>query len=1377
MLLFRLSLLALTCLIFGQSRVLAEIQADGTLGSESSILIPGVEVKGAIGNRIDGGAVRGANLFHSFGEFSIGDGQQVYFSNPTGIENILTRVTGNNPSNILGTLGVLGNANLFFINPNGIVFGGNARLDVAGSFVASTADSLVFDNSFAFSASNPQAPPLLTINLNPGLQLGNEVGTITSSGNLVVGQNLTLSAYSLDLQGSLQAGQDLMLNALDKIQVRDATANPFIATAGKTLLIQGNEGVDIFALDHSDSGFFSGGDMILRSSTQVSGDAHYWSGGNFRIEELDGNLGNLFSPYGPIIRANGDVSVASFTGASLHIFAGGKVEIPGNITVFRPDNLPNAIAETITLSDGSTLNINGSAEPTLDIRAGINWQTLPQNSTIGQLFVAPTFNNSTSADINIGSIQVFDFLEEDGGKIFLTNKYQPNTSLTGNIIVNQVDVTDYLQGGSLLINSRGNISLNTVDVSALGQGNGGNITLIADTDIRSNFLASEGWLGGNITLKSDGNISLSGGSIFSSSLANTDTNSPLTGGNIDIRADSLFLTDNADITIANDNLANGGNLKITANRIFLDNGQSNGSAGGIISQVAPGAMGKGGDIQVTTDTLSAENGSQVIAITSGFGRAGDVTIQASDRILFSGFSSNDTPSGAASFSVATGAGGDVNISTRTLSILNTAQVRTGAFAQGNSGNVKINATDAIFLDGDQSAVVSVVFSDATAEGGDINLTTGKLAILNGAAINSATIGIGNAGNIQINADSITVDGASPFTGFGSEISAVTDNNAQGNAGNINIISRSLALTNSGQITASTNAKGKAGNITITTTESVLIDGINPLQPIFPSGILSLVRANGEGEGGNIEIRTGNLSLTNGGFLDASTFGRGNAGNITITANDAVILNSGNNSNLVSDISSKVLSGAIGNSGDISIFAKTLLLSNGSQIAADTFGRGNSGDITINTIDSVILDAGSRTTNLTGIFTTVGNGGFGSGGDIAIATENLVITNNNAQVNAATFGQGKAGNIEVTANTLQFTNSGKLLTTTGSSDDAGDINLKISELVYLAGDRSGIFANTNSNSTGNSGNIFIDPKVMIIRDGAKIAVDNQGTGIGGTINIQAGKLTLDNQAVISAETASNTGGDIQLQLTDLLLLRRNSTISTTAGTTQAGGNGGNISIKSPFILAVASENNDITANAFSGNGGRVDITTQRIFGLTPRSRSDLERLLATNDPEQLNPRSLPTSDITAISQANPSFSEQVVINTADVDPSNGLVNLPTNLVDASQLIAQTCRTSPEATANQQSEFIVTGRGGLPPNPIEPLSSDAIWEDLQLHALLNEKVTGSQQEVNLVSETPSAIAEAQGWVTNPDGTITLVAQAPNTTPHSSSLTPVSCPVAQN
>ncbi|MGB5974487.1 MAG: filamentous hemagglutinin N-terminal domain-containing protein, partial [Nodosilinea sp.] len=119
----------------------AQITPDATLGNEPSTVTPGAIVQGDVAELIEGGAIRDGNLFHSFLEFNIDEGQRVYFANPAGIESILSRITGNDPSKIFGTLGVDGSADLFLINPNGIIFGETGSLDIVGSFAATTANA------------------------------------------------------------------------------------------------------------------------------------------------------------------------------------------------------------------------------------------------------------------------------------------------------------------------------------------------------------------------------------------------------------------------------------------------------------------------------------------------------------------------------------------------------------------------------------------------------------------------------------------------------------------------------------------------------------------------------------------------------------------------------------------------------------------------------------------------------------------------------------------------------------------------------------------------------------------------------------------------------------------------------------------------------------------------------------------------------------------------------------------------------------------------------------------------------------------------------------------------------------------------------------
>ncbi len=193
-----------------ESIVSAQIIPDDTLGAESSVVTPDT-IKGMESERISGGAIRGSNLFHSFRSFNIGEGRGGYFENPAAIENIFSRVTGSNPSEILGTLGVLGNANLFFLNPNGIIFGQNASLDVRGSFLGTTADSILFPDGNKFSAVNPEAAPLLTVNVQQpiGLQFEGESGIITNAADLAVVSRQTSNENETNL--AVNPGQTLAL--------------------------------------------------------------------------------------------------------------------------------------------------------------------------------------------------------------------------------------------------------------------------------------------------------------------------------------------------------------------------------------------------------------------------------------------------------------------------------------------------------------------------------------------------------------------------------------------------------------------------------------------------------------------------------------------------------------------------------------------------------------------------------------------------------------------------------------------------------------------------------------------------------------------------------------------------------------------------------------------------------------------------------------------------------------------------------------------------------------------------------------------------------------------------------------------------------------
>lgn len=158
---------------------LAQITPDQSLGAEISVITPHADSTDVI----SGGAKRDANLFHSFEQFSVQTGRIAFFNNAADIQNIISRVTGSSISNIDGLIRANGAANLFLLNPNGIIFGRNARLDIGGSFVASTANSIKFADGAEFHAKTTQTTPLLTVNVPIGLQFGGNPGSLQVRGD------------------------------------------------------------------------------------------------------------------------------------------------------------------------------------------------------------------------------------------------------------------------------------------------------------------------------------------------------------------------------------------------------------------------------------------------------------------------------------------------------------------------------------------------------------------------------------------------------------------------------------------------------------------------------------------------------------------------------------------------------------------------------------------------------------------------------------------------------------------------------------------------------------------------------------------------------------------------------------------------------------------------------------------------------------------------------------------------------------------------------------------------------------------------------------------------------------------------------------------
>jgi large exoprotein involved in heme utilization and adhesion len=579
---------------------------------------------------------------------------------------------------------------------------------------------------------------------------------------------------------------------------------------------------------------------------------------------------------------------------------------------------------------------------------------------------------------------------------------------------------------------------------------------------------------------------------------------------------------------------------------------------------------------------------------------------------------------------------------------------------------------------------------------------------------------------------ITASDSIKFNGISSAQSGVLVG-AVGNAGGVEISTKTLELLGGSGIITNTAGTGNAGTVKITASDSIKFNSISTAE----SGVL----AGAEGKAGGVEISTKTLELLGGSKLLTSTAGKGDAGTVKITASDSIKIDSivgATSIDGISVVASNVANGAIGNAGGVEISTKTLVLLNGSALIANTSGKGDAGTVKITASDSTKFDG------ISGVTSSVEIGAIGNAGGVEISTKTLELLGGSG-LTASTLGQGDAGTVKITATDfIKLTNGSRISSSTSSSGNSGKIEIIAGNSLILDGNDTGVFARTVENSTGKGGSIFIDPPLVSITNGAKIVVESLGTGNGGDLTIIAGKFVFENNSLINANTASGEGGNINLQIADIFFPRNNSNINATAGGT---GNGGNINLSALFTIAIPSENNDIYADASFGKGGNINLTTQAIFGL------------------QFRPRRTDLSDITASSEFG--VQGNVNINTPGVDPSKGLSNLPVNISDASKLVTQRCLAD-----RQGSAFVITGRGGIPISPANIISSINLQENIGTPSS-NQLASQPSQ---LISQSPNPpanrIVEAQGWTIKPNGQVSLVAEVNNAIPTSTWARQLQC-----
>jgi len=639
------------------------------------------------------------------------------------------------------------------------------------------------------------------------------------------------------------------------------------------------------------------------------------------------------------------------------------------------------------------------------------------------------------------------------------------------------------------------------------------------------------------------------------------------------------------------------------------------------------------------------------------------------------------------------------------------------------------------------------------DGNGINIQASEVNLQNKAFLSASTfLGTGAAGGITINADKVTITGTVPFQ-------LVSQLLALGDPEQADSVQFDPLKPPDGLYSLSGGA-GDAGNITINANQLIVRNG---------AGILTT--ALGTGDGGNITLNVQSAELSNGSLLVTGTTNAGNAGHLEINANQLRVITGtslsttpnsstekgqGGNATINADFielsgtpaGAQVPAGiftatlGLGDAGDLTINAQKLIVADGAQVSSSASGAGEGGNLTVNATDIELIGISADGRFITGLLTSSslltvqGSQGTASAGDLTVNTRRLVVRDG-SQISAATGGEGAAGNL-----TINASESIDVIGITTNADPSV-------EAVSFGVVGDGIIPSaieSNTSGEGTAGNLNINTHRLTIRDGAEVGVRGTRQGSAGNLNITAQAIILDNQGAISGATVSGSQGNVTLQ-TQTLELRGESRITTNSGTAD----GGNITIETQTLVAI--DNSDITANAQQGRGGGVRINAQGVFGTEFRQ-------IPT-----------PKSDITATSELGAEFSGIVEINRPETDGNSALAELPTTIIDPSTLVVAGCASFAE------SEFIITGRGGLPPSPSDSLSSDGVivnWIDAVIRPDLNPKSSreNRQQPPENLTPQPTPLIEAQGWIVRPNGSVELVAVPPDVTPHRSGLQPVRC-----
>lgn len=986
------------------AQVATHITPDGTLGTE-------VSQNGTIYSIAGGTRPGGAqNLFHSFGQFNVGTGDTARFASHPGVNHIIGRVTGDAASMIDGMLQA--DANLFLLNPQGIMFGENATLDLNGSFYASTADVMRFEDGSVLSTRLNETDTLTVaapsafgfLHENPaGMAIAGSTLEVPEGGTLaMVGGNIEMTG------GSLEAPSG-RIHIASVASLGDVTFHLSGEAPGlqPDLQVDGFERFGEVRVSQNaviDASGAPGGTVAIRGGRVLLDGAHVAANtlgdvgsSPIAIEVL---AGDMVLTHEASMRADtlgaGDAGAIQLTVDHLHMEMASRIR-----SETRAEGRASDItvrATTFTATGGSRIDSwTSSTGQGGKVAVRVTGDMTLRGESPGAVWVSSINTSTVSREEQAGaaghvSIQARNLIVADGANIKSTTY---GAGPGGHV---SIDVTETLAISGTTLD--GNFAT-AIGAQTDGRGNAGRVSVQARDITISDGGAIVGTTfnsgqGGDVTVQATGTITLSGTGPNDRSATNIGSNTQAStlqagdAGDVLVEARDIVIADGALIQSDSHGMGQGGNVTVRAtDSITLSGIAPHGRYAGGISANAQGhgqEAGDAGTVLVEAHDITVTGGAEMTSVTFGPGQGGNVTVRATGHLTLSGvgvaprrlFFSNIAAS-AEGLGAQAGDGGSVWVEGHDISITDGAAIlseSTRLSGAGRSGDITVRASGTLTLRGSapgrelpnsmsniSSQTISLI--PRSADGGDILVEARDIVIADGAQISTDTLGAANSGHVTVRATGdINLRGSTPSRQFPSGIFATTSRS--GNGGDILVEARHLSIGDGARVSAMSAGDGPSGAVTIRAAEVVTLSGQS-------SGVFT--NAAGAGMGGNITLEARRVHLNGGSTISAESTSRGHAGSIRIAEVDTLLL-SGNSAittqatqagggnitietAVVSLTDSDITAEAQGasqrgsNGGNITIQSQQLVL-NRSAVKANAFG-GNGGQINIMASEALLAD--------------------------------------------------------------------------------------------------------------------------------------------------------------------------------------------------------------------------------------------------------------------------------------------------------------------------------------------------------------------------------------------------------------------------------------